>query len=113
METRNAPKHSWRAVAKREASVVFVYVPMFVGALTFDFLIGKPLGLGGFQIVLWALVGSALNLPAAYSRIGHSQQPYLIRIARAFREGFVPMSSILLDIGAKCRQIDFSFLQRK
>lgn len=85
-------------ISRRELPALFIYASTLAGALL---IAAIAIDLTGIKPTAWPLLAisvSIINLPRAFNKDKNSKDPYLIRFARAFREGFIPMSSAMQNI---------------
>jgi len=78
---------------KREVFAAFSLFSTLTGALFFGYIAVQMTGASQTTWPLLAVAGSIIALPKVFKKIKDSQEPYVIRFAHAFREGFVPMYS--------------------
>ncbi len=78
---------------KREVFAAFSLFSTLAGALFFGYIAVQMTGTSQTTWPLLAVAGSIIALPKVFKKIKDSQEPYVIRFAHAFREGFVPMYS--------------------
>lgn len=81
-----------RQIARHEGPALFICVAMIAGAAAFCAMVSRIWDIG----VDWkwiAVIASLVNLPRAFAKLKDSKEPYTIRFARAFREGFLSLSS--------------------
>ncbi|MBP7687092.1 MAG: hypothetical protein KA765_04270 [Thermoflexales bacterium] len=83
---------------KRELPAIFVCMSILAGALLMAVVARELTGVRTTAWFLLAVSVAFLRLPKAFNKDRNSKEPYLIRFAYGFREGFVPMSSAVQNL---------------
>ena len=84
----------WREMIANELYVIMIGTGTLTGTIAF-FLIMTHFYPDLPIHWLWlALMAAGLLLPNVYKKLKHSEEPYLIRFARAFRVGFLSWSPL-------------------
>jgi hypothetical protein len=89
-------KKLWRRL-KRESPALFVFLSLLTGAALLGLIANEVSGITSSIWPLIALSVAIMNLPQAF-RKSKSSELYTIRFARAFRDGFVPMYSMMQSV---------------
>lgn len=89
-------KKLWRRL-KREAPALFIFLSLLTGAILFGLIANEVSGVTSSVWPLIAISVSIMNLPQTF-RKNKTNDLYTIRFARAFRDGFVPMHSMVQSI---------------
>ncbi len=89
-------KKLWRRF-KRESPALFVFISLLTGAALFGLIANEVSGITSSVWPLIAISVAIMNLPQTF-RKNRSNELYTIRFARAFRDGFVPMYSMMRGI---------------
>lgn len=88
-------------IAKQEGTALFIAASIFIGAAMF-FLIMRSIGRMIPAEWWWlALAAALLSLPKVFKALLDSEEPYLVRFARAFRAGFWAVLSIFSDFSGR------------
>lgn len=95
-QTKRLPKKLWRRL-KRESPALFVFLSLLTGAALFGVIANEVSGIASSAWPLIAISVSIMNLPQTFSK-SRNNDLYTIRFARAFRDGFVPMYSMLQSV---------------
>jgi hypothetical protein len=89
-------KKLWRRL-KREFPALFVFLSLLTGAGLFGLIANEVSGITSAAWPLIAISAAIMNLPKTFSK-NRAHDLYTIRFARAFRDGFVPMYSLMQSI---------------
>lgn len=89
-------KKLWRRL-KREFPALFVFLSLLTGAGLFGLIANEVSGITSAAWPLIAISAAIMNLPQTF-RKSRSSELYTIRFARAFRDGFVPMYSMMQGV---------------
>jgi hypothetical protein len=91
---------------KREGKALFVGISTFAGAAAFLIILRESWGVPTNW--MWLAITTALIiLPKVFTKLQGSKEPYIIQFARAFREGFLSLSSVVPNLSkwiAKLRE---------
>lgn len=79
---------------KRESPALFIFLSLLTGAVLFGLIANEVSGSASSVWPLIAISVSIMNLPQTF-RKSRNNELYTIRFARAFRDGFVPMYSLM------------------
>jgi hypothetical protein len=82
---------------KRESSALFIFLSLLTGAVLFGLIAKEVSGITSSAWLLIAVSVAIMNLPQTF-RKSRSNELYTIRFARAFRNGFMPMYSMLQSV---------------
>lgn len=96
LQTRRFSKKLRRRL-KRESPAFFVLLSLLIGATSFSLIANEAIGV---RTSVWPLIAvsvAIMNLPKTFSKY-RANDLYTIRFARAFRDGFVPMYSMVQSI---------------
>jgi hypothetical protein len=95
-QVKRLSKKLWRRL-KRESSALFIFLSLLTGAALFGVIANEVSGITSSAWPLIALSVAIMNLPQTF-RKNRTNELYTIRFARAFRDGFVPMYSMMQGI---------------
>lgn len=87
----------WKII-QREGFVVLLAMSIFAGASFFFHILSS---FGSIQISYWWMISIAVamfSLPWVNNQLKNSTEPYLIRIAIAFRAGFSQLAKLAADL---------------
>jgi hypothetical protein len=96
IQVNRLSKKLWRRL-KRESSALFVFLSLLTGAVLFEVIANEVSGIASSAWPLIAVSVAIMNLPQTF-RKSRSNELYTIRFARAFRDGFVPMYSMVQGV---------------
>jgi hypothetical protein len=82
---------------KREFPALFVFLSLLTGATFFSLIANEAIGVQSSAWPLIAVSVAMMNLPKTFGK-NRANDLYTIRFARAFRDGFVPMYSMVQSI---------------
>ena len=87
------PQHNKkvRQIVMREGAALLVLMSMLSGTCALYWATSAILPIPNPNLILILIAGSMANLPKVFSKIRSSQEPYIIRFALGFREGFFPV----------------------
>jgi hypothetical protein len=87
-----------RRVIGCEARAFFLLISMLAGAATFCLIVGQTWDLTLNDWLWLAIAAALLGLPQEFEKLKDSQEPWLVRFARAYRHGFLSISLITPDL---------------
>lgn len=100
---KNRKRYFWKKVkkiAQREANVVALASAAYAGASSFFLIVEKTWGIRWADWRLLALVGTLFVLPAIHTGAIKSKAPLLIKLARAFKSGFLSLQKVMPTISS-------------
>ncbi len=81
-----------------EAKVLFLLLATAAGAVTFCLIVDQSWELGADKWHGLALAATLMGLPKVWRKLKNSKEPWLIRFALAFREGFLSLGLIAPEV---------------
>jgi hypothetical protein len=93
-------KHLFKKLCRRlrrESPALFVFLSLLTGAVLFGLITSEVSGSTSSAWPLIAVSVAIMNLPQTF-RKNRANELYSIRFARAFRDGFMPMYSLIQGV---------------
>lgn len=98
MATKIGISKTFKKAIGCEVLAFFLLISMTTGAATFCLIIGQTWGLEVGDWIWLAIAASLRGLPKVYTQLKKSREPWLVRFARAYREGFLSLALIAPDL---------------
>lgn len=87
-----------KQLIEREGKAIFLAIATFAGVYTFLTILKESWPTMPTDPIQLALATALLTLPKVFARLHRSRDPYTVQFARAFREGFLALSSIAPNV---------------
>ncbi len=81
-----------------EAKALFLLLTTAAGAVTFCLIVDQSWGFGPDKWRWLALAAALMGLPNVWRKLKNSKEPWLIRFAQAYREGFLSLGLIAPEV---------------
>jgi hypothetical protein len=101
-QAKRLSRKLWRRL-KRESPALFVFLSLLAGAVLFGLITNEVSGITSSVWPLIAVSVAIMNLPKTFGK-NRANDLYTIRFARAFRDGFVPMCSMMQGVQGSWRK---------